>query len=292
MAGGLLQLSAYGAQDVYLTGNPQITFFKMVYRRYTNFSMETISQPFNGPSNLAQSTNIQLKCKINRNADLINGMFFTFDIPNIFSSYAETQELIDGELQDSKINYKFKWIKNLGTTIINRINISIGGQIIDTHYGEWLSIWSELNCSFEKQDTYNRMIGNIPEIYDPSNAQGNNGFYPSSSLNPNETKDPDDFTQKLNPFRAPPSIRKRSLIIPLIFWFCQYPGHALPLIALQYHDIDILIELRPLIDLYLIIMLNLQELSLVLSSLPRSPHPSLFVLLIILLLVTPGLCQL
>ena len=257
MAGGLMQLSAYGAQDVYLTGNPQITFFKMVYRKYTNFAMENIEKVMEGPSALSQSTNIQLKCKISRNADLVSSIYFLFDIPNIFSSYF--QDPLDSSSNPEKINYKFKWIKNLGTSIIQSINISIGGQIIDSHYGEWLNIWAELNLKSEKLSTYNKMIGNIPEIYDPSNAPGNNGFYPSSSLNPNHTTDPDDFTRKLNPYRAPPSIRKQTISVPLLFWFCQYSGHALPLIALQYHDVEILIELRPIIDLYSIIETTNQQ---------------------------------
>ena len=257
MTGGLLQLSAYGAQDVYLTGNPQITFFKMVYRKYTNFAMENIEKVMVGPSSLSQSTNIQLKRKISRNADLVSSIYFLFDIPNIFSSYY--QDPLDTSSNPKKINYKFKWIKNLGTSIIQSINISIGGQIIDSHYGEWLNIWAELNMKSDKLSTYNKMIGNVPEIYDPSNSPGNNGFYPSSSLNPRHTTDPDDFTQKLNPYRAPPSIRKHTISVPLLFWFCQYSGHALPLIALQYHDVELMIELRPIIDLYNVIETNTNQ---------------------------------
>ena len=285
MTGGLLQLAAYGSQDVYLTGNPQITFFKMVYRRYTNFSIETIDQVLDGPPSLAQSTNIQLKCKINRNGDLINQIYFVFDIPNIFSSYAankqsfSTQSNTPDTDNDSNcteeesytatapqiipkiknINYKFKWIKNLGTSIIHKVNISIGGQIIDEHFGDWLNIWSELNIPYDRQDSYNILTGNIPEIYDPANSIGNNGFYPSSSLNPTHVTDPDDFTKKLNPYRAPPSIQKRTIYVPLNFWFCQYTGQCLPLVALQYHDIEIVLELRPIIDLYNIIETNLGE---------------------------------
>ena len=256
MTGGLMQLSAYGAQDVYLTGNPQITFFKMVYRKYTNFAMENIEKVMEGPSALSQSTNIQLKCKIGRNADLVSSICFLFDIPNIFSSYYQDPSFVSNletTTEPIKTNYKFKWIKNLGTSIIQNVNISIGGQIIYRHYGEWLNIWAELNLKSDKLSTYNKMIGNIPEIYDPSNAPGNNGFYPSSSLNPNHNTDPDDFTRKLNPYRAPPSIRKHTISVPLLFWFCQYSGHALPLIALQYHDVELVIELRPIIDLYNII---------------------------------------
>ena len=246
MTGGLMQLSAYGAQDVYLTGNPQITFFKSVYRKYTNFSIENIKQNLLGSKNLSQNTNTVLKSKINRNGDLLTGITFMFDIPNIFSSYATNEA-------NEKINYKFKWIKNIGTSIIQRVNISIGGQIIDEHYGEWLNIWSELTLKTDKVDIYNKMIGNIPEIYDPAHNQGNNGFYPSSSLNPSHTTDPDDFTNKMNPYRSPPSILGRTIYVPLVFWFCQYSGQSLPLIALQYHDIEILIELKPITDLYLLI---------------------------------------
>ena len=123
MGGGLMQLVAYGAQDIYLTGNPQITFFKVVYRRHTNFSMEYIQQNFEGPNELAIDTAIKLSCKINRNGDLLSNIYFVFNIPDIYSPYDPI----------TNTSYKFRWIKNIGTNIINNVQLVIGGNIIDKH---------------------------------------------------------------------------------------------------------------------------------------------------------------
>ena len=246
MGGGLLQLTAIGAEDSYLTGNPQITFFKTIYRKYTNFSMEFISLDLKGPNSLSDLTNTLFKCKISRNADLINGVYFKMYLPNIFSSSDST----------NTTNLKFKWIKNIGTSIISRVSIMIAGQEINKLYGEWLNVWSELNLTQDKRNQYNKLIGNVPDIYDPQHTPGNNGFYPSSSLNPSKITDPEDFTNDINPYRSPPSILAREIIVPLPLWFCNHSGQALPLIALQYSDIELEIELRPLIDLYTIIETN------------------------------------
>jgi hypothetical protein len=247
MGGGLLQLSAYGSQNEYLNGNPQMTFFKIVYKRFTNFSMESISQNFVGSNELNQINKIKLQCKIPRNADLITNTYFTFNIPDIYSGYNPI----------SNTNYKFQWIKNLGTNIIDHVEILIGGQVIDKHYGEWLNIWTELNLSESKLDNYNYLIGNVPELYDPENYPGNNGIYPTSTLNPELNIDPEynsiDYLQVINPYERAASIKGRKIYVPLRFWFCQNSGLALPLIALQYHEVYINIELKALSNLYTII---------------------------------------
>lgn len=267
MAGGLLQLAAYGSQNQYLNGNPQLTFFKVVYRRYSNFAMEYIRHNLEGPNELQTNSEIKLSCKVDRNADLIKDIYFVFTLPDIYSGYDENLANIiksdSSEITDyEKTLYKFKWIKNIGTNIIKEISISIGGQKIDKQYGEWIHIWNELNLNSNKAEAYNKMIGNIPEIYDPENSPGNNGFYPTSSLNSKQNIDflspesigndnvPDVFK---NPFYRKPSIETRKIYVPIPFWFCKNSGLALPLIALQYHEVFINIELRSLIDLYTII---------------------------------------
>ena len=141
-------------------------------------------------------------------------MYFTFTLPEIQSS-AERE---------------FKWVKNIGTTIIRSVSFFIQGKKIDEHYGEWLHIWHELNLSADHREGYNEMIGNIPEIYDPANANGNNNIYPASQIGV-------DFI---------PSIKSYRLAVPLIFWFNRHPGLALPLIALQYHEVKINIDFRPI----------------------------------------------
>ena len=124
MGGGLMQLVAYGAQDVYLTGNPQITFFKVVYRRHTNFSMESIQQVFNGTAALGN----RVSSTVSRNGDLVGRMYLQVD------NFAVA--LLGGNHIDL--------CPNLGTALINEVEVEIGGQSIDKHSGQFLETWFEL----------------------------------------------------------------------------------------------------------------------------------------------------
>ena len=140
MGGGLLQLVAYGAQDVYLTGNPQITFFKVVYRRHTNFSIESIVQSPNGNPAFGS----RITCQISRNGDLLHKLMLeaTIDLP-------------DTSAASAKDAYIQPWV---GYNILKSLEIEIGGQRIDKQYGQWMYIWNELTCPSEKYDGMNRMI--------------------------------------------------------------------------------------------------------------------------------------
>lgn len=176
-----MQLVAYGAQDIYLTGNPQITFFKVVYRRHTNFSMETIKQNISGQSFIGvDNVNNKATVTISRNGDLVTGVFVLAkqrDVNNTFSL--------------------------CGDSIVEDVEIEIGGQRIDKHFKEWNQIWSELTTPVSKADGYKYMSGSF-----------NNNL-----LTGNDTK-------------------QDMIRYPLNFWFCRNPGLALPLIALQYHEIQ------------------------------------------------------
>ena len=174
MGGGLLQLVAYGAQDVYLTGNPQITFFKVVYRRHTNFSIESIQQTFNGTPGIGK----RVTCQISRNGDLVHKLYVVFTNPS------------DDHLTD-------------GRDCIAKVEVEIGGQLIDRQYGDWMKIWNELTLPAGKEDGYNEMI---------------------------------KATSNIDP------IPNTKAYVPLEFWFCRNIGLALPLIALQYHEVKINIE--------------------------------------------------
>jgi hypothetical protein len=143
MGGGLLQLVAYGAQDVYLTGNPQITFFKVVYRRHTNFAMEAIQQTFNG--NVGYGNTVT--CQISRNGDLINRMYLQVSVPKRVGTTAT----------DSYVNL-------LGLRLIKSVVIEIGGQQIDKHYSDWLYIWNELSLPIGKRYAYQTMVGADKDI--------------------------------------------------------------------------------------------------------------------------------
>jgi len=184
MGGGLLQLVAYGAQDVYLTGNPQITFFKVVYRRHTNFAIEAIQQTFNG--NVGYGNTVT--CQISRNGDLINRMYLQVDVPKKKST----------SRSDSYVNY-------LGLRLIKSVVVEIGGQQIDKHYSDWLYIWNELSLPLGKRYAYDTMVGADKDII---------------------------------------SNKATTLYIPFEFWFCRNVGLALPLIALQYHEVKVKIDLE------------------------------------------------
>ena len=132
MGGGLLQLVAYGAQDVYLTGNPQITFFKVVYRRHTNFSIESIQQTFNGNANLGQ----RVTCQISRNGDLVHKLYLQAKVTKTAS-----------------VAYN-----NIGHWLVKQVEVEIGGQMIDRQYGEWMYIWNELTLPAGKKTGYGEMI--------------------------------------------------------------------------------------------------------------------------------------
>ena len=197
MGGGLMQLVAYGAQDIYLTGNPQITFFKVVYRRHTNFSMEAIQQSFSGET---QSTASSVTATISRNGDLVHKMWL-----DIKMSTAPT----------GGSNYT-NWTNNTGHAYIKDCEIEIGGQRIDRHYSQWLDVWNELTD------------------HEESEWQG---------LNKHAAK---NTYLKSNANTAPNNLQ---LYVPLQFWFCRNPGLALPLIALQYHEVKVKLTTRALTSL-------------------------------------------
>jgi len=343
-----MTIISYGTKDLYLTGAPQITFFKIVYRRYTNFSMESIKIDSTDPLTFDESVDIQIP----KYGDLVHKIYLEINIPqfqlnlsdlgltnsdditiaqnkyniakenyqnvinfmqlnvlayqtavtkynaingsantlytNVNAIYNGKSSIIDtynttlatiypintqiyrqtSNLQDiilfSKFdvtfpdntknqiykdslmglyetvmknsiniqniffnlykeasetlnnansgNLKFAWVNRLGHSIIERIDVTIGGQIIDRHYGEWLDVLYELSGNRYLDDLYNKMIGNVSSMtlfdYEPSPVY--------------------------------------KLVIPLQFWFNRRNGLAFPLIAMQYNELTISIKIRKL----------------------------------------------
>ena len=211
MGGGLMQLVAYGAQDIYLTGNPQITFFKVVYRRHTNFSMESIEQTFNGTADFGR----KVTCTISRNGDLIHRVYLQVKIPQVVTA----------------ANDSFRWLNWLGHVLVKNVEVEIGGQRIDKHYGDWLHIWNELTQTAGHQAGYANMVGNVPRL---TQVISGNGGTPADRAACDKTA----------------CIPATTLYVPLQFWFCRNPGLALPLIALQYHEVKISLEFRAASECY------------------------------------------
>ena len=220
--GGLMQLVAYGAQDAYLTGNPQITFFKVVYRRHTNFAIESIENPFNGAPNFGK----KVTCTIQRNGDLINRMYLQATLPQV----KLTAE--DGS------GAEFRWLNWVGHNLIKSVELEIGGQRIDKHYGDWLHIWNELTQEAGKQAGYAKMVGNVPQL---TNLLSQSGVDCDGDCIAVENPETSEQTRMCAP--------EYTLYIPLQFWFCRNPGLALPLIALQYHEVRINLEFNDLRNL-------------------------------------------
>jgi hypothetical protein len=191
MGGGLMQLVAYGAQDIYLTGNPQITFFKVVYRRHTNFSMEAIAQTWSG-SNL---TDGKCTATISRNGDLIHRMYL-----EVFQAGTMTEN-----------------IHNPGSQGIVSVELEIGGQKIDKHSGRWMETWAEL--------TQPNPTGRVGDIADINTAATGNHYQITTGMG-----------------GATGTTVAARMFIPLQFWFCRNVGLALPLIALQYHEVKVILD--------------------------------------------------
>jgi len=145
MGGGLMQLVAYGAQDIYLTGNPQITFFKVVYRRHTNFAVESIEQTFNGQADFGK----RVTATIARNGDLIQQMYLEVVLPLVTPAY-DTNEASPSNVA--------LWTYGVGNALVKQVEIEIGGQLIDRQYGDWMNIWSELTISAGKREVYDMVI--------------------------------------------------------------------------------------------------------------------------------------
>ena len=146
MAGGLMQLVAYGAQDVYLTGNPQITFFKVVYRRHTNFAMESVEQTFSGSPDFGK----RVTATIARNGDLVSRVYLQVTLPEVCCP--------------SSTSANFRWVNYVGHCLIKHVSVDIGGQQIDKQYGDWLTIWNELTQKPGLQVGYDNMVGNTVHL--------------------------------------------------------------------------------------------------------------------------------
>ena len=195
MTGGLIQLASYGGADIYFTGNPEITFFKTVYRRHTNFAKESIIQHINGKVGHGRTVNID----ITRAGDLLGAIWLQLRPP--FFTGANT----------------WYYTQGLGNALIKRIDLVIGGQLIDRQYGEWMSIWEELSVSTGRRPGLDAMtLTNVP----------------MTSL-----------------FTITDEADAPYLNVPLQFWFCRNPALALPIVAMSLHEIRLQIEFGSLEDI-------------------------------------------
>jgi len=223
MGGGLMQLVAYGAQDVYLTGNPQITFWKVSYRRHTNFAMESIEQTFNGQADFGR----RVTCTISRNGDLCYRTYLQVTLPEINQQMKNTS----GTATDGVYA---RWLDFPGEQLISQVEVEIGGQRIDRQYGDWMHIWNQLTLTSEQQRGYYKMVGNTTQLTFITDPSFNDVDGPCESNAPRQVCAPRN------------ALPETTLYVPLQFWYCRNPGLALPLIALQYHEVKINLDIRPI----------------------------------------------
>jgi hypothetical protein len=191
MAGGIMQLVAYGVQDVYLTGSPSITFWKVIYKRHTNFAIEPIEQSFSGTADFGKSSVTSL---IARNGDLMSRTYLKANV----------------SLTRRSGSGNFAFVSRLGHAMIKEVELQIGGARIDRQLGDWMNVWYELSHTNSKERGYSEMIGDTPEL---------------TVMSPND--------------------KSATLFIPLQFYWCRNHGLAIPLIALQYHDVRINFNFQP-----------------------------------------------
>jgi len=216
MGGGILQLAAFGSQDITLVGNPQITFFKQVFKRHSPFAIESIEQTFNGEANFGK----QVTTTISRTGDLVTRMYLEVTLPDLddynygFSEDASADEKNSNSTGRGRVRY----VNSIGHALLKSIELEIGGFRVDRHVSEWMDIWHELTEPEERREAFNEMIGKFDNWDTSDEAQ-------------------------LKAAKA-----GRTLYIPLLFFMNRHPGLALPLICLQFHETRVLFDFRDVLE--------------------------------------------
>jgi len=237
--GGLLALVSYGAQNVILNGNPDFTYFYKVFKKYSHFSMESATLPLDGPNELFFDQQIKLRAKIQRIADLVTDMMFTFEIPDIYSKFVTPTN-------QRQAQYEFQWNRYLGAHSLANVAFFVGGTKIQEFDSDYIIAKAHADMDQDTIKKWRNLVGDVPELTNPSHgiyAGGELGKgYPSVIRNP-------AVPQQLNA----PSIPGQTVYVPLPLWFSESINKALPLVALQYHECEIQITMRPIQELYSIL---------------------------------------
>lgn len=234
-----MQLVGKGAQDHLVIGNPSFTHFRSMYKRHTDFAMEHFRLYFKTTKvTLPAAGTIRLQTKVDRNAQLVNDCYLSITLPDIYSPLVPITPATHSNINSSStaVGYEFQWIRNIGYNMIRQVSVLINGQTIVSHTGEWMKLYAELKFDANKKAILDQMTGNVPELYDPANVFGRTNQYPNSISTSSGL--------------AAPSIPGRTLLIPLHFWFCESIGAALPLIALQQSEVQIVVELHNMYTLF------------------------------------------
>ena len=252
MPGGLLSLVCYGNENVILNGNPQLTWFYKSFMKYTHFAQEPVQIPLLGPDMLQMDAPIIVKAKIPRQGDLLSDLVLRVSVPDVFSKAFINQDLSGKEYLDGR--YDFQWVRQVGVRMIDNINITIGGTLIQSFNSDWIATRALLDLNNTQYRKWRYMVGDTADMFDPANgiyyAQPN----PYIAQAPGPGGDyPNVVAWRGQPQQNnAPTIRGRILRIPIGFWLSDFIGNSLPLVGLQYHDVEVMITFRPIRDLYTI----------------------------------------
>jgi hypothetical protein len=231
MPGGLMTLTSVGNQNVILNGNPNKTFWKSTYQKYTNFGLQRFRLDSEGTPSLRLTEESTFSFKVKRYADLLMDCYISVALPNIWSP-----ALKDG---NNYVPYDFRWIDYIGAQMISQITVTCGSQMLQQYSGQYLLACVQRDYNADKKALFNEMIGHVNELNDPANANGRVDMYPSAVYGSTQ-----------------PSIDGRVLYIPLGAWFNLKTQMALPLVALQYNELQINVTFRPINQLFRIRDIN------------------------------------
>jgi hypothetical protein len=235
MAGGLMQLVAVGQQNIILNGNPQKSFWKATYKKYTNFGKQNFRLDYEGTPSLSLTAESTFNFKVKRYADLLMDCYISINLPNIWSPVMPPQAVPQADGSTIYTNwapYEFQWIENLGAQIISQITITCGNQKLQQYTGQYILNSARRDYSGKKLVLFDEMTGNVPELNDPANSGARVNSYPNAFYT-------------TSPAGAQPSIMGRTLYIPLGAWFNLITQQAFPLVALQYNELQISVSFRP-----------------------------------------------
>ena len=222
MTGAKLQLYSVGKENSYLTQNPQISFFKQVYMKYSNFAMQTINLQFDFMGEVSYDKTTKIKLKLDKNGDLINTMFLELNMPPI------------NHYNDSK-NYKIHWANNLGNIIVKNARVIVGGNVVEEYDSEFMYIYNNLSNSPDRRNKENDLLSKEDLNYNINLSQSKQSMDTATYLETFENNIPD--------------IKGKNIRVPLPFWFHRNIGASLPISNLLYHDAIVEIEIRPLKEL-------------------------------------------
>lgn len=264
MAGGILNLIAIGNANVLLTGNPEKTFFRVTYSKHTNFGLQKFRLDYNGTRSLRLTEESVFTFKVPRYAELLMDTYLVVTIPDIWSPiYPPELPGTNTPPPGAPVNptyttFDFRWIEDLGTHMIKEIEILCGALTLSKYSGEYLAAMVDRDFPEEKKKLFNEMTGNTVDFNNPESAHNRFNTYPnaffhdleSASQDTSDDVDAVQYQVTSSTEGVEPSIRGRNLYIPLNTWFTLNSKCAIPLVALQYNEIEIRVTLRPIQQLY------------------------------------------